>query len=135
MAVITEEIKHKIAELAKTQNLSLVVLFGSQASGKTHKQSDVDIAFLARRPLGPRETGELAFEFSQALGIKDVDVLDLKTAPPLLLKQIAVGSRLLYESEPSLFARFKIYALKRYMEAHSLLKLREASLKKFLQTA
>lgn len=134
MSVITDDIKNRIEQLGRAHRLSLVVLFGSQASGKVYKQSDVDIAFLAERPLGPREIGELALAFSRALGMNDVDLLDLKTAPPLLLKQIAIGSRLLYESEPSLFARFKIYGLKRYMEARSLLKLREASLEKFLQT-
>lgn len=134
MLAINAEIKNKVEQLSRIHRLSLVLLFGSQVSGKVHRESDVDLAFLAERPLGPREVGELAFAFSHGLGIKAIDMLDLKTAPPLLLKQIAVGSILLYESEPSLFARFKIYALKRYMEAHPLLKLREAALKKFLQT-
>ena len=42
-----DKIKPQIKELAEKYGLKLVMLFGSQASGKTHKESDVDFAFTA----------------------------------------------------------------------------------------
>ena len=118
--------------IAERYGVFLLILFGSQATGKTHPHSDADIAFLSERRLSPRETAEFAFSLSQELRTPSVDPIDLRDAPPLLLRNIAGASRLLYEREPQLFARFNIYALKRYMEAQRLLALRQASLGAFL---
>jgi len=134
MLLNNQKIKSEIERLAPKYHLSLVVLFGSQVNNKTHPQSDVDLAFLSREQLRPSDIAKLNFEFSSRLGVKDLELVDLKNAPPLLLKQIAKKSILLYEEEPSLFANFRIYALKRFMEAKKLLDLRELSLNKFLQT-
>lgn len=125
------ETRARVSAIAEKYRLSLVVLFGSQATGKTHKQSDVDIAILSEKELGLREMGELTLVFMQGLKTKDVDVVDLKTAPPLLLKQVATNAVLLYESKPLIFSTFRIYALKRYMEARPLFKLREEALSRF----
>lgn len=126
------EIRARVSAIAEKYRLSLVVLFGSQATGKTHRQSDMDIAILSEKELGLREIGELTLVFTQGLKTKDVDVVDLKTAPPLLLKQVVTNAILLYESKPLIFSTFRIYALKRYMEARPLFKLREESLSRFL---
>lgn len=128
-----EEMKLKIKEFARNRQFLLLVLFGSQATGKTHPQSDVDIGFLSERKMGPGEIARLQFELSQKLRIKNLELVDLKNAPPLLLKEVAQKSILLYEKEPMLFANFKIYFLKLFMEAEELLALKELSLNKFLQ--
>ena len=44
-----------------------------------------------------------------------------------------MNSFLMYEKEPHGYNLFKIYALKRYMEEETFLKLRDLSLNKFLQ--
>jgi hypothetical protein len=79
------------------------------------------------------EIAGMHMAFSQKLKLKNLELVDLKTAPPLLLKQATEKSVLLYEKEPLLFANFKIYALKRFMEAKKLFDLRNSSLNKFLQ--
>lgn len=134
MKLDIEETKSKIEKLAKKHHLSLMVLFGSQATEKTHPQSDVDFAFLSEKQTSLSDIAKIEFEFSNELGIKNLELVDLKNAPPLLLKQIAKKSILLYEKETSLFANFRIYSLKRFMEEKKLLDLRELSLNKFLQT-
>jgi len=121
-----------IKKLAEKHGLVLVALFGSVAKGKIHKQSDVDLAVLAEHRLRPAELAEMQFDFSQNLSIKDLELADLKSASPLLLKQIAQYAKLLYEKEPSAFALFKIYGYKSYMEAKPLFILREFQLNKFL---
>lgn len=129
-----EQLKQKMPDLAAKYRLDLVVLFGSQAKGTTHAQSDVDIAFHADFNMRPIEIADMQFDFSQTLGLKDIELIDLKDAPPLLLKQIAAHSILLYEKERFFFGNFKIYANKLYMEAQPLLKLRQKQFNHFLQT-
>lgn len=133
MMIDLEKIKSESLALAKKHNLSLFLLFGSQASGKTHPKSDVDFGFLAPKRLSPKEIAKMQFELSEKLKIKDLEIVDLKEAPPLLLKNIARDSILLYQSEPELFARFKIYGIKIFMETKKLLRLREFSFNKFLE--
>ncbi|MFH1564987.1 MAG: nucleotidyltransferase domain-containing protein [bacterium] len=128
-----DEIKSKIKKIAKKHKLSLVLLFGSQATGKTHANSDVDIAFVSEKHLRPSDAAKIQLEISQKLKIKNLELVDLKNATPLLLKQIAQKSILLYEKEQFVFANFKIYGFKRFMEAKNLLKLRDLSLDKFIQ--
>lgn len=111
----------------------MVVLFGSQATGKTHPKSDTDLAFLSEESMGPMDIAIMTEDFSAELGIKNLEFVRLNGAYPFLLKQVAQKSKILYEKEPSSFAGFRIYAFKRFMEEKKLLDLREASLNKFLQ--
>lgn len=127
------KIKPGVKKTAQKYHLSLVVLFGSQVSGRTHPQSDVDFAFLSEKRMSLIEIAKMQIAFSQKLELKNLELVDLKTAPPLLLKQVAGKSVLLYEKEPFLFANFKIYALKCFMEAKKLFDLRKSSLDKFLE--
>lgn len=128
-----EKIKPDIKQLAEKYGLSLVVLFGSQATGKTHMKSDVDLAFLAKKPMNLMEIVKMQAEFSKELKIRDLETVALNGAHPFLLKQVAQKSVVLYEEEKSLFAKFKIYAFKRFIEAKKLFELRKLSFDKFLQ--
>lgn len=125
--------KIKISELAQKHGLLIVVLFGSQASGKTHLGSDVDLGFISEKSVSPADIAKMTFEFTEKLGVKNLELIDLAGAPPLLLKQVVQKSVLLYERETALFAKFRIYAIKLFMEAKKLLDLRETALNKFLQ--
>jgi uncharacterized protein len=129
-----EKIRQVMSKFAKKRNLSLVLFFGSQASGKTHSKSDTDIAFLVEKKISLREIAKMTFELSQEIKMGNIEMTQLNGAQPFLLKQVAEKSILLYEKEPSLFAQFKIYAIKRHMEAKKLFTLREVSFNKFLQT-
>lgn len=134
--VNVDKIKLEMEELALKYQLSLVLLFGSQATGKTHAQSDVDIAYLSDKKMRPIEEAKMAFDFSQQLKInnKDIELINLKEATPLLLKQIAEKSILLYERDTgSVLANFKIYAFRSFMDAKKLFRLKEESLNKFLE--
>lgn len=127
------DIKPEIEKLAKKYRLSMVVLFGSQVSGKTHPLSDVDFAFLSEKRMTLIEIARMQTIFIRELRLKNLEMVDLKTATPLLLKKIADESILLYEKESLLFADFKIYAYKYFMEAKKLIDLRKLSLNRFLQ--
>lgn len=130
----TDKIKPQIKELSEKYGLKLVILFGSQVTGRTHKESDFDIAFTADKLMGLRETAEILFDFTKELKVgSNIELINLKNASPLLLKQIAMNSLIMYEKEPHLYNLFKIYAIKRYMEERKFLKFKDLSLNKFLQ--
>ncbi len=128
-----EKMKNKISELAPKYDLLLLVTFGSQARGKSHPKSDVDFGFLAPKRMSLLEIAKMQLEFSEKLKMPNLEMVDLKLATPLLLKNIAQDSILLYQKESGLFERFKIYGIKLFMEAQNLLRLREASLNRFLE--
>lgn len=116
-------------------DIVMAFLFGSRAIGKTHRGSDTDIGFFSEKRLGPREVAEIAFVIENNLEIPRPELVDIRDAPPLLLCRMAKESILIYEREPKSFARFKIYALKRFMEARTLLAARESSLAAFLKNS
>lgn len=123
----------KVRELAQKYGLSLVVLFGSRATGKTHKRSDTDVAVRGERPIDLSELCALSVELPEAVRSPRVDVVDMRTAPPLLMREIARDGIVLYEKDPTEFARFQMYAFKRYVEARPLFEMRRTFIKKFLE--
>lgn len=119
-----EKIKPGIAELAKKYGLSLVLLFGSQTIGKTHAQSDVDVAYLSDSPLDLTEESALSIALMQVFKTNFVDLVPLRNAPPLLQKEIADSAIVAHESRKSLFNEFVINAVKKYFETKKLFKIR-----------
>jgi len=71
----------------------LAVLFGSRATGRTHEESDVDIA-VELGGLGPGSPGfndaffTLSADLSAALGTDDVDLLDVHMLSPGVAKAV-----------------------------------------------
>lgn len=128
------KIKKDFSGMARELGIKLALLFGSQTTGKTHKQSDVDIAILSETAISPLRLAQRAFAVAERLKIEKVELVDLRGVAPFLLKQIASKSILLYEAEAGLFNNFKIYSFKLYMEAKPLYDLREQSLHHYLNS-
>ncbi|KKU70465.1 MAG: polymerase beta domain protein region protein [Parcubacteria group bacterium GW2011_GWA2_47_21] len=127
-----EIIKEKASGFAEKHDLDLLVLFGSQVSGKTHKKSDYDFGFISAQPKSFEEQVRMEFELSEILKIGKTDLVDLKKAPPLLMKNVAINSVLFYQKKSTLYAAFKIYALKLFAEAKRLFEIRETAIQKFI---
>jgi len=116
--------------IAKKHDLTLVVLFGSQVSGFTHKESDVDIAYLSDSKLSFDDEVRLNAALMEVFKNDAVSLVNLKTAPPLLLKQVVTNAVVLYERTPHLFTHIFIIALRMYEEAMPLFELRSHYLAK-----
>lgn len=83
----------KIAALCRQFHIELLYLFGSYASGKTGPLSDIDIAYRAQRTINPiRLLSALQDIFSE----EAIDLVDLRTAPPVLIHQILKKGTCLY---------------------------------------
>lgn len=107
-------------------NIKLIILFGSQATGKSGTHSDTDVAILSDHPLGMEEKTQAGIEIARDLGISEdtIDAIDLWDAPPLLQYQIAHQGKLLHGS-PFDFLRFQVLAWKRYQDTAKFRRARE----------
>lgn len=124
----------KIKKLARKFNLSLILLFGSQASGKTHSESDVDLAILPKDELSAKKEIGLNTEFCNLLKTDRVDTVNLKKASPLLLKQVLDNCKILFQKNPQVFSRFEARTLRKYQEAKPLFEMRHEKLKQSTET-
>lgn len=110
----------------------LIILFGSTATGKAGRISDVDIAASAKnRPLTLKEKNDIAEAVSNKLNVSEerIDLVDLTNASPLLQYQVATTGKLL-QGNPFDFLRFKVLAWKRYLDTAKFRRLKEKSLEK-----
>lgn len=124
----------KIKEIAGKYGLDLVLLFGSQASGKTHFASDFDVAVLAKKPIPLEKELKIQYEFVKIFKTDNVDVVDVRTASPLLLYQIfCKPHKILFCDDLQIYFRYKIYAMKSYIEAKPLFILTEKHIDNFLR--
>jgi len=101
--------------LAVGAPLSLAVLFGSAAEGRTRADSDVDVAIQPVRPLTDSERQSLTSALARA-ALVDVDLVELDSASTLLLWQIATRGIPLLERAPGEFARFRARAAGEYID-------------------
>lgn len=121
--------KTHIAELARKHNLEFVALFGSQATGRLHPKSDIDIAVISREPINRLR---LMTEFSDIFECADVEVVNLSNVSPTLMREVVQNGKLLYEKEKGAFLKWKLYAIREWMETA---KFRALASKKLIEWA
>jgi len=87
-------------------------LFGSQSTGKTHRESDVDVGVLLGWRTHPtrqerfEERLKLSSDLIAALGANEVDVVILNDTPPPLAARIVTEGKQLFCAEPLLDREF-----------------------------
>lgn len=101
-ALSTEQLQ-KVVNWCHIQPVLLCVLFGSQATGKVHAQSDVDLAFWPSQPLPARLKLRWLCELEELLA-QEVNLIMITPAlNPVLGFEIQRDGRLLFEREPGLW--------------------------------
>lgn len=123
-----EQAKRAAETIAKKHRLSFVALFGSQATGRTHEKSDVDIAILAKQPLRLDEQLKISSELSDSFRRDDVEIVDLANASPTLMRVVVEDGQTLYEKESNTFFNWKLRALTEWRETVWLRDLRNKKL-------
>jgi len=83
-----------------------VILFGSQALGISHPNSDYDIAIIGSKT--PKAYDYLYDLLSQKINqLVNIDLVFLSDAPMELKNHVARHGQVLYQSNPTEFANFK----------------------------
>jgi predicted nucleotidyltransferase len=91
---ITGLTKRITEELRDDAGLEMVIVHGSQVSGKARADSDVDIAVLYDAPLSVRQRFSLLARLENVLG-KPVDLVDLFSLHGTILKKILTTGKVL----------------------------------------
>jgi len=118
MTKITEE--KSVKKIAQRYKLELILLFGSRISGKAYKGSDFDIAYLSKKDLTLDEEAKLIIELSPIFKSENIDLVNLKKAPPLLFYAITKDCQVFYEKGSLIFPMLRAYAFKKYIETKPL---------------
>jgi len=129
-----EKIKPQVKNLAEKYGLSLLMLFGSQVTGKTHKESDFDIAYLADKKLSFEDEGRIIIEIAKIIGARDerlVNLCNIKESGALLLKEIFDRHQVLFYADRNVYDSYKIFSVKNFIESRPLFDLRDFLIKKY----
>lgn len=115
-----EQAKKAAETVAKKHGLSFVALFGSQATGRTHEKSDIDIGVAKRLTSYFEETPvpmiDIEDELVRVLNRDDIEVVNLSTVSPTLMRSVAEEGVLLYEASMDEFSEWKLFAMKVWRE-------------------
>ncbi len=116
-----------LPEVCRDFDLVLVVLHGSRARGYARPDSDSDVGVLRRSGLVPSEQFlDLLVRLEDATGLPNIDLVDLRRAPPLLKHGVGTHGRSLFEDEPGRFNLFKVYAWKLWLDDQQTLRKLDA---------
>lgn len=91
----------------QTHPVKLCILFGSQATGKTHPKSDVDLAIWASQPQLPLTKLIWLGELEEMLGKSVSLVLVSPDTNPVLGMEIVRDGKLVFEQEAGLWIKYR----------------------------
>lgn len=102
----------------KKNQVILVYLFGSEVKGTSHKESDIDIGVLFDKKVNPKDylrvEGKLIGLFSEILPEKEINIVNLKIASPLLRQTVVLEGKLLYAKSKIEKILFQVQTLHQY---------------------
>lgn len=81
--------------LASQADIQLGIVFGSLAEDRARRDSDLDIALLANRPLGSERFTRLIESLAQLSG-RPIDLVDLKTAGVPIARSAILGGKVIF---------------------------------------
>src|SRR4030042_2608486 len=125
------ETKERLTPLFEDESLQLVLLFGSALTRNMHKGSDIDLAFLYDKPV---DVVSLTNRVIRLLHCDMVDVVDLRSANPLLRFSVAQKGRPLYEKSHGVFNAFCSLAFRMYVDSKKLRDGQVRVIRDFLET-
>jgi predicted nucleotidyltransferase len=104
----------------------LIIAFGSQVNGKATDKSDHDFGVLKETPYSLGDRADTSLHIAKKLNINEdkIDLVDLRSASPLLKFQVARSGKLI-DGEHFDFIRFKVRAMKEYVDTAKFRRLRE----------
>jgi predicted nucleotidyltransferase len=103
----------------RRKQIAAVYLFGSTATGRNCRGSDLDLAIVTKKAISGRKRLKLEADLSSRLR-RDVDLVVFGQASPLLQHQILKYGRLICENDPAERVRQEVRARAEYMDTRHL---------------
>jgi len=129
MSVSIDAVREVVGLVAREEGLRLVVLFGSTARGEKRAE-DLDLALLGS---GPLDLVDLTNRLIQAIGVQEIDLVDLRRADSLLMMLVARDGIPLFEEPPGEFTRFWSLAARRYADTRKFREAERESIRDFVR--
>lgn len=123
-----EQARTAAETVAEKHGLSFVALFGSQATGRTHAKSDIDIGVAGKTPIAFDAQTKIWREFSDVFQRDDIEVVDLYDVTPTMMYVVARDGKVLYEDSAGRFASWKLFAMREWRDTVWLRALRDRKL-------
>lgn len=124
-AIVPQDLSANIASFfSGRSDILLVFVFGSTASGKTTRQSDVDLALLFSDVPDVFVINELRDELAGRLK-KEVDIAVLNGASPILKMQVLKNGALVFKRSASSYSSFFTETLNQYDDLKQTRKISE----------
>ncbi|MBI4698293.1 MAG: nucleotidyltransferase domain-containing protein [Nitrospirae bacterium] len=125
--------KEKLNKFFNKNNIELLIVFGSQASGKVHTKSDMDLAVKIKHGAGIPKL-RLIYKLNDLFEGKNIDLVILGAdTDPLLLYEIFFNGKLIYEENPGIFDKERLKAWKLYIDSEKLRSMQKKYLKQFIR--
>lgn len=126
--------KEGLKKLCQKNGILLIVLHGSYAEGNEREKSDIDIGILSRKKFGSSKQLNILSELGEVFGDR-FDPVFLNDAEPLISYRVAIHGKPLFEDEESIFQRFRIQAIAKYMDSKKFRTLEKSYLKRAIGKA
>jgi len=91
------------AILEAHDDILVAFVFGSATSGRERQDSDLDVGVAGPDPLSPSRKLAIMDELACSFG-RPIDLVDLATAPPLLLRQVLTKGVIILKRDVSTYA-------------------------------
>ncbi|MDX8335889.1 MULTISPECIES: type VII toxin-antitoxin system MntA family adenylyltransferase antitoxin [Cetobacterium] len=114
-------ILENIIECLKEFKCKTIYIFGSYATGKINKESDIDIAFLSDKKIDKYSIFIKSQEISSKVN-REVDLIDLEESTTIFQNQVVRNGIVILDKSPIEREKFEILVLKKYMELNELRK-------------
>jgi len=112
--MLSENINDRIVALLEERfGLDALFVFGSEAAGTGRRDSDLDLAALLRRRPDALELLDVQTALEEIAG-RDVDLVDLGVASPILARQVLRSGRCVFGSRAPALACFEAILPSRY---------------------
>ena len=126
--------KEGLKKLCQKNGILLIVLHGSYAEGNEREKSDIDIGILSRKKFDSNKQLNILNELTEVFGDR-FDPVFLNDAEPLISYRVAIHGKPLFEDEESIFKRFRIQAIAKYMDSKKFRTLEKSYLKRAIGKA
>ncbi len=116
MEQLVQEEERTLKHICNLYGIDLIFLFGSHAKNRVTAKSDIDIGIYLRKRISSEKVWELQCSLIDVYKRRDIDLVILNDASPLLLFDLLLNHEIIYIREEQLLYNFSSWARKRYWQ-------------------